>query len=148
MNKIKIVDLNRSLIQACNEAGLDAEWSDYFYTAANTPNAVLMTASNPMWTFGGGIDAKFANIYPDLIEEKQTKGGGMERIENIVFAITVDENYHATPEVVKKAIEFALSALKENETLLLHGAGTGIGGLSIEDFVEIIKGVSTPHKTN
>ena len=134
---IKIVDLNRSLIQACKEAGLHAEWADYF--ADIQPNEVLITASNPMWSFGGGIDFLFKEKYPELVAEKQEKGGGMERIENIVFAITVDENYKATPKIIEKAIRFALSTLKEGEVLRLSGIGTGIGGLTPAQFVATLK---------
>lgn len=134
---MKIRDLNRKLILACKEAGLDAEWGDYF--SHGVENAVLMTASNPKWTFGGGIDAAFYDHFPELCQEKQDKSGGMERIGNIVFCITVDEHYRAAKEIVKKAVQFAASQLKEEETLIVHGAGCGIGGLAIADFVEIIK---------
>lgn len=138
----KVIDLNRLLIQEVKKLGFDATWGDYFSEAEKVSHAVLITASNPKWTFGGGIDAVFAEKFPTLVAEKQAKGGGMERIENIVFAVTVDENYHATPEIVKRAIQFGLSTLKENETLVLSGLGTGIGGLSIKDFCAILQELS------
>lgn len=148
---IIIRDLNAKLIMACRDAGLEVQYGDYF--SHNVPNAVLMTASNPRWTFGGGIDAKFAgrtadysplpndyyDILPLLCAEKRAKGGGMERIGDVVFCITVDENLDATKEIVEEAIRFAISQLKEGETLLVHGAGTGRGKLEIEEFVEIMK---------
>jgi len=138
--QIKIVDLNRSLIQACKEAGLNAEWADYFSDIQ--PNEILITASNPMWSFGGGIDLSFYNHYYKECRQKQEKGGGMERIGNIVFAITVDETYKATTEIIEKAIRFALSTLKENEVLRLSGIGTGIGGLTPAQFVATIKRIA------
>ncbi len=136
MNKILIVDLNRQLIQAAKKVGLNAIWGDYFQDIQS--NEVLITASNPKWTFGGGIDAVFAQKYPGLVGEKQDKGGGMERIKNVVFAITVDENYRATKEIVEKAVKFGLYTLKKKEVLRLSGLGTGIGGLSIEEFIDIL----------
>lgn len=138
--KLKIVDTKKQLIDSVKSVA-PAVWTDYFIEAEKTPNAVLMTASNPAWTFGGGIDAKFKQEYPDLVREKQLRGGSMERIGNICFCITVDETLQATPEMVKKAIEFALSQTREDEVLLVSGVGTGIGGMSIDEFVQIIREV-------
>lgn len=136
--RIKVVDLNRSLIKAVKKARFDAEWADYFSSNIK-PNEVLITASNPQWTFGGGIDAVFQRFFPEVCYIKQDKGGGMERIADIVFSITVDENLKSTPEIVEKAIRFGLSTLKKGEVLRLSGLGTGIGGLSINSFVEILE---------
>lgn len=137
--RIKIIDLNRALIQAAKAEGLDAIWGDYFDEARNLPKAVLITASNPMWSFGGGIDWHFKNRFPDECKEKQERGGGMERIGNIVFAVTVDENYKATPKIITKALKFGLSQLKEGEVLVVSGLGTGIGGLPVKEFCRIVK---------
>ena len=142
MKKFKLIDLNRSLIQQAKKASIDAVWGDYFSEAEKIPNAVLITASNPKWTFGGGIDLGFYNHFYSECREKQEKGGGMERIGNIVFAITVNEEYKSTPEIVKQALEFGLSTLKKNETLVTSALGTGIGGLPTDIFIEIIKDLS------
>lgn len=141
MNNLKIIDLNRNLIQEVKKLGFDAEWKDYFEDIQL--NEVLITASNPMWTFGGGIDALFKQKYPELTAEKKETGGGMERIGNIVFAVSVNEDYKATKEIVTKAIQFALSTLEEGEVLRLHGIGCGIGGLSIKDFCDILVSLTT-----
>lgn len=139
--KYKIIDLNRNLIQEAKKRGIPSQWGDYFYEAAQIPNAVLTTASNPKWTFGGGIDAKFYNTFPDLCSEKQEKGGGMERIENICFCITVDETLKSSPEIIEKAIRFAAGTLKDGETLVLSGLGTGIGGVSVREFCDVVERV-------
>lgn len=141
---IKLVDLNRSLIQEAKKADIDATWGDYFSDIQ--PNEVLITASNPKWTFGGGIDAKFFQLYPFDCREKQEIGGGMERIGRIVFAITVDENLRATEEIITKALEFGLSQLKKGEVLRVSGLGTGIGGLPTNSFIEILKKLSPTPK--
>jgi|CXWL01.1.fsa_nt_gi O-acetyl-ADP-ribose deacetylase (regulator of RNase III) len=141
MKNILIVDLNPRIIEAASNAGLDFIHADYFSIAYRTPHSVLMTASNPNWTFGGGIDYDFTRHFPKLCEFKRIVGGDMERIGNICFTITVDETLKATPEQVEKAIRFAHSTLLEGEKLLVHGAGTGIGGMSPEEFVRIIKNI-------
>lgn len=138
MPNIRIVDLNPEVVSLAKDAGYEAVMNDYFAEAYSTPFSVLMTASNPRWTFGGGIDYAFTQHFPKLTEYKRLKGGSMERIGNIVFSITVDDTYKATKEMVKKAIDFAVSNTLEGETLLISGLGTGIGGLSPADFVECL----------
>jgi hypothetical protein len=135
---IKLIDLNRSLIQKAKDAGIDAIYGDYFNEGYRQKQPVFVTASNPAWTFGGGIDAIFKQHFPKLVELKQMKGSGMERIANICFTITVDHNFKATRDMVSKAIDFAVNSTSPNETLILSGLGTGIGGLSEEDFIKIL----------
>jgi len=137
--QIKFIDLNNSLVEKVRELGIKAEHGDYFRNALDIPRHVLMTASNPQFSMGGGLDAKFADHFPYYCTIKRLKGGGNERIGNIIFAITVNNNYQATKDMVKKAIEFAIENTAENETLCLSGVGTGIGGLSEEDFIDVLK---------
>ena len=89
--QIKLIDLNHDLIQKAKALGYDAICADYFLESYKTENPVLMTASNPRFTFGGGLDALFMEKFRGLCEYKQVKGGGQERIANIIFAITVDD---------------------------------------------------------
>jgi len=144
--KIKIADLNNELIQRLHDKGYNAVCDDYFRVAYNTKKSVLMTASNPMWTFGGGIDAVFTRHFPKLIELKQLNGGGQERIANICFCITVDESIRATKESVKNALEFAIDNTGNEEILVISGVGTGIGGLSVDDFISVLDELSTSTK--
>ena len=142
--RIKFVDRNLSLVNQVSSLGIEAKHEDYFREARNTKNAVLMTASNPLWTFGGGIDAGFKENYPDLVSKKQYKGGDNERIGNICFTKTVGHDYLASKEIVKQAIEFAIANTKKNETLLISGCGCGIGRNSAFDgntFCEVLKEV-------
>lgn len=142
--KIRFVDRNLNLCKEVSKLGIESKHEDYFREARNTKNAVLMTASNPMWTFGGGIDWGFKENYPDLVAEKQYKGGDNERIGNICFCQTVGHDYLATKEIVKKALEFAIANTKKNETLLISGCGCGIGknvNFDSETFVSVLKEV-------
>lgn len=138
---LKFCDLNNGLVEKVKEIGIKSVCADYFLEAAKTPYSVLITASNPNFTFGGGIDYHFKKNFPFYCQYKQQKGGGNERIGNINFCITVDETYKSNREMVKKAIEYGLTNLLEHETLLLSGLGTGIGGLSEDEFVEILRGL-------
>ena len=139
MDKIKFCDLNHLLVEKVKDLGIESVQNDYFNESVDTERAVLITASNPHFSFGGGIDAKFAEYFPYYCRMKQLKGGGNERIGNICFCVTVDKTFKATKEIVKEAIQFALDNTYEGETLLLSGVGTGIGGLDIETFVSILK---------
>ena len=142
---VKFCDLNRSLVDKVKALGIQSVCADYFLEACRTPRSVLMTASNPNFTMGGGLDYLFEKNYPHVVQFKQARGGGMERIGNIIFAITVDNDYKATPDTIKQALIFALEHVYEGETLLVSGIGTGIGGLLEDEFVRIMKEVmATP----
>ncbi len=135
---ILFVDKNRDLVDEVIILGIQALCDDYFQAAQKVKNPVLMTASNPLWTFGGGIDAEFRRRFPKIIEQKMRRQEWMERKGNICFCVTVDSNLKATKQTVKKALQFALRKTKNDETLLIHGAGTGIGGLSIHEFIDVL----------
>lgn len=139
MTNIKFVDLNSNLVKMVSELGIESICSDYFLEAYKTPRPVLMTASNPRFTFGGGLDYIFTEHFPKLCQFKQIKGGEEERIANICFCITVGDDYKANKEIVKNAIQFAIDNTDENETLILSGVGTCIGGMSNDEFIKILK---------
>lgn len=140
-------DLNNSLVEKVRAVGIESYHDDYFRRASEIQRAVMMTASNPQFTFGGGIDAIFTENFPYYCQlKKMRRVRGMERIGNIVFAITVNNDYKADKETVKKAIQFALDNTYEGETLVLSGVGTGIGGLSEDDFVEILSSITSPNE--
>lgn len=137
MTKVIFCDLKQDLVKEIKKLGIKAICGDYFKLAEMTDNPVLMTASNPLFTFGGGIDYGFAKRFPKLCEEKRYKGGENERIGNICFTITVDEHCKSSKNLVEEALKFAFKATKKNETLLVSGIGTGIGQLNTQDFLEV-----------
>ena len=99
---IIFVDRNRELVDTIDALGLCiTSASDYFQLAREVVNPVLMTASNPMWTFGGGIDAAFRREFPELVEKKMETGGDMDRLGNICFCVTVDGELNASRELVE-----------------------------------------------
>jgi len=137
-------DLNHSLVEKVRALGIESYCDDYFRKSTEIPQAVLMTASNPQFSMGGGLDAKFAEYFPYYCQMKQMRGGGNERLGNIVFAVTVGNDYRANKEMVTSAIKYALEATKEGETLVLSGVGTGIGAngnFTEDDFIDILRGL-------
>jgi hypothetical protein len=141
MNNMNLlfVDLNADLVEKVSTLGIESICTDYFQTANKIHRPVLMTASNPHFSMGGGLDALFAKHYPLIVQHKQAKGGDMERIQNIVFAITVNSYLSASPDIIEKAIRFAVENTHDGETLLLSGVGTGIGQLTELDFINVLK---------
>jgi hypothetical protein len=139
MKHLIFCDLNHSLVEKVKAIGVEAVQNDYFNQSLDTDRAVLMTASNPYYTMGGGIDMQFSKNFPLYCNEIQHLSSGNHRIGNICFCVTVGTDYKATKEIVKNALEFAWANTYDGETLLVHGAGCGIGGLAHDDFIEILK---------
>ena len=146
--KIVFVDKNRSLVRKLRTAAkalpkkvvknLEIHKGDIFKY-----KGVIVSASNPDFTFGGSLDRLIAKKYKkECLEARTTKGN--KRIGNVIFTVTVDRELKATRFRVEKAIRFALANTKKRETVLISGLGTGIGGLKEETFVTLfIKSLQT-----
>ena len=134
MKKIIFIDQNESLVKKVKKAVKYLPWDitvkqgDIF-----KEKGLIVSASNPTFSMGGGLDAQIAKRFPK--ECTKVKQGKNQRIGDIVFTITVNEELKATGELVKKALKFALVKTRTNETVLVSGLGTGIGGLDEDDFV-------------
>lgn len=140
------MDTNKELVEAMHYAYLlevallkNIPAIGFVHGRILEPFGVMVSASNPLYTFGGGWDLLIRKWFP--IECSQVKDGVNQRIGNVIFTITVNRDIEASKDLVREALRFALSNVKEHETLVLTGLGTGIGGLKIEDFVEIFKEV-------
>jgi hypothetical protein len=140
--RLKFVDLNDQLVSKVRELGIEAHQGDIFQY-----EGVIVSASNPRFTFGGGLDKLISLHFPDecaLVD----RGKGNQRIGNVIFTITVGRDYRASPELVEEAIRFAIDNTKEGETLLLSGLGTGIGGMSEKDFIKILSNINRNNHQN
>lgn len=135
---ILFIDKNKSLVRRVSKAF----WGDKrVHTRSGDifkHKGVIVSASNPQFTFGGGLDAQIKRHYPFECGVASTKKGRNQRVGNVIFTVTVGDDYIATPRLVKKALRFAIANVKEGETLLLTGLGTGIGGLSEDAFVGLL----------
>lgn len=138
MPKIKFIDLNPEIVDlVARECGLESKCADIIEYQDNF-GGVLVTASNPKFTMGGGLDAKIKAKFPWACElARQTKGN--KRIDDIIFTVTVNDKLKATPKLVESALYFAIKMTQRKETLLLSGLGCGIGGMEPEEFVQILK---------
>jgi hypothetical protein len=109
------------------------------------PFGVLVSASNPDFTMGGGWDACIVKWFPFEVFQAQQNKGKNQRIGDVIFTVTVGRDLRATKELVEEALRFALSNVKKDELLVLTGLGTGIGGLSEDTFVALLE--STLHES-
>lgn len=131
--KILVVDKNKELIKLVQNAisqlpyeNISAKTGDIF-----EEDGVIVSASNPYFSCGGGLDHAIAargHIPPTVPCRKGP----------IIWAVTVDENIVSSRELVRNALEFACSLVNDDETLLVSGLGTGIGGLPYEEFIDAL----------
>jgi hypothetical protein len=134
--KIIFIDKNKRLVKKIQKAikylpldNVFAKHGDIF-----KEKGVIVGASNSQFIMGGGLDALIAQKYPKECSSIKIKDGN-QRIGNIIFTITVDENIKSSRELVERALKFALQETKKGETILIPGLGTGIGQLDEDDFV-------------
>ena len=135
--KLIFVDKNEQLINEIKNLKMFQAhvWNIRDYAKDN----VIVTCSNPNFTFGGWVDAVIKELYPEECKQKQEKKGGNERIGNVIFTITVDENIRSSKMLVLKALRSVFQLAKEEENVVITGLGTAIWWLNIEDFISVLK---------
>jgi hypothetical protein len=132
--QIIFVDTNKQLCQKV----LDARLCPVYNGSIFDLDWVIVTASNPRFSMGWGLDRAISNRYPSLCNWKKSKLWGNERIADIIFTITVGDDIVATFDLVREAIEFAIENTREWETLLLSWLGTWIWWLPEDEFINIL----------
>jgi O-acetyl-ADP-ribose deacetylase (regulator of RNase III) len=149
---IIFAEKNKDLKKLFKESFPDIGVTDDMFAYPEPKN--IVTCSNKWLSMGGGIDAVIAKKYPkECAQAKEQLGKGTMddlltpfRIGSVVFAVTVDDQFKADPKAIKKALSFIFNRLKDHEeTFIFTGMGTGIGGLSPEDFIKLCK---EAHETN
>jgi len=138
--KLIFVDKNQSLVDKVKELWICECYCDNIFNY----EWLIVSASNPRFTFGGWLDKLIAQKYIMECGAKAWKGGGNERIGGIIFTITVNDNIEATPLLVEQAIQFAIDNTNDGETLLLSGLWTWIWRLPEETFVNILSIMELP----
>jgi hypothetical protein len=135
--KIIFIDKNKKLVEKVKKAvkhfpiKIECICGDIF-----KQDGVIVSASNPSFSMGGGLDALIKKHYPQECSQVKKQG----QIGNVMFTITVGDDFKATRETVDNALAFAMNEknnLSPDQTLLISGLGTGIGGLDEDDFVWI-----------
>lgn len=90
----------------CNPKYLIDTVEDMFAVADGN---LVVTSYNPHFTMAGGIDTQIAKKYSQEVEQIRAKYkyapvGTVERIGNVIFAVTVDNNIKPDREAIKKVI--------------------------------------------
>lgn len=143
---IIFAEKNEELRNLFKETFPDIEVTDDMFSVSEPKNVV--TCSNKWLSMGGGIDAVIAKKYPKecATAKEQLGNGTMDnlltpfRVGNVVFAVTVDDELKADIGAIKNSLTFIFKMLKpHNETFVFTGMGTGIGGLSPEEFINLCK---------
>ncbi len=141
MKRVIICDKNQELIDALKELNLSKSKTkleficgDVIDLHKNTPNSRIVTASNPDFNPAGGLDKLLAEKYEweDCKEFLWT--------EDLFYVVSVDKHIQATKEIIQRAM-IGVWAYSDKYTMILTGIGTGIGGMSIDDFVRLAKDV-------
>lgn len=138
--KIKFIDTNKELVKKVKKAipHFQYEIGDIMDIYNKTKNAVIVTASNPDFNMSWWLDRVIYDNFKEICDKKE-KNGENERIENIIFTITVDKNLKSSKKLIYQALQTIMRYGEEDETILLTGLGTGIGWLSDDDFIEVLK---------
>lgn len=131
MKNIILIDKNKELLDYLRHTGINTIEGDIL-----NQNGIILSASNPSFTMGAGLDKAIKTKYPELC--KNLVKGKNQRKGNIIFGISVNEQLKATKELVIKSLKFARDNTSDDEDLYITGIGTGIGGLSYEDFFNCI----------
>ena len=134
--KIKFVDTNKKLVDKVrkNIPQFECIHGDIF-----EQEGVIVSASNADFTFGGWLDTLIAKKYPNECKEKQDKKWLNERIGNVIFTITVDNNLKSNKVLIREALQSIMMLWGESETILLSWLWTGIWWLSEDDFIDVLK---------
>ena len=112
---------------------IEAVHGDVFEIQKQNQGYKICTASNPNFTFGGGLDLAIAQNFPEEIGWAKE----FSFTDNLFFLVTVNNSLQATKEILQRALVGVLGYRHEN--LILTGIGTGIGGLSEDELVDLIR---------
>jgi len=86
----------------------------------------------------GGLDLQIAKKYPNEINNAHE----FKKTQHLFFTISVDRNKKSSKKKMFRALSGVfLHHINTNQTILLSGLGTGIGGLTEDDFLEVMEKV-------
>ena len=135
-------DQNKSLVEKVKAVMPADFWGEPIkviegdiFQVAKDNGCLIATASNPQFTMGGGLDALIKNNFP----EECKKPVAWTKSEHLYFVLTVDDKIQTGKEIVKTALMNIFGNRHLN--IAFTGLGTGIGDLSEDDFIEVLKSV-------
>jgi uncharacterized protein YjbI with pentapeptide repeats len=131
---IYLVDKNKELIKETQKvlSGCDfikCEVGDVFKKAKEY-GAKIATASNPDFDMAGGLDLAIKQRFPE-----ECRGlSEFSFTEHLFVVVSVDRSRASSVNIIKRALA-GVFAYHRTFDIVLTGIGTGIGGLSIKDFI-------------
>lgn len=142
--KLIICDKNKKVTNAVNKLlseygkGIFNEVEvingDVIKVHESVPGSKIVTASNPQFSPDGGLDAVLASRYgwSDAREFSHNN--------HLFFIKTVDNNRKSSKDILLRA---AVGILGYSRIFIpiLTGIGTGVGGVTIEVFIDIVKAI-------
>lgn len=143
---IIFAEKNKELRELFKKEFPDIEVVEDMFSVPEPKNVV--SCSNKWLSMGGGIDALIAKHYPEECRTAKEQIGNSTtdslmtpfRIGKVVFAVTVGDRLEADIKAIKNSLSFIFTRLKpHNETFVFTGMGTGIGGLSHQEFINLCK---------
>ena len=145
MNKIIFCDRNKELLSevlklfGTEKNNLHCELivdtsGDVLECKEKHPDAKIVTASNPKFDMGGGLDLILKTKYAEQCQTARE----FKTTNDLFFVVSVDNDLKSTRKIIQRALLAVYLCSRKND-IILNGLGTGIGGLSIEDFVKELK---------
>jgi hypothetical protein len=145
MKKLIICDKNKEVIKAVKKYlkengngifdSVEVVHGDVVKLHEKRPETRIVTASNPDFSPDGGLDAVLAKKYRWNAREFSWD-------EHLFYAVSVDRNRKPSRDILLRLAVGVLS-FAHSFTPILTGVGTGVGGLEIDIFIEVLRAVLT-----
>jgi len=145
MRKLIVCDKNKELIKAVkkylkeNGSGVFDEvvavHGDVIKLHEKDSGTRIVTASNPSFSPDGGLDAALAKRY-------SWEPAEFDFDEHLFYAVSVNDKRQSTKDIL---LRLAVGVLGYSHRFvpILTGVGTGVGGLAIETFIEVLHAILT-----
>ena len=142
MNKIIFCDKNKELVAKVKEViennknNLHCELivdtsGDVLECKEKHPDAKIVTASNPKFDMGGGLDLILKTKYAEQCQTARE----FKTTNDLFFVVSVDNDLKSTRKIIQRALLGVYFCSRKND-IILTGLGTGVGGLSSKDFIK------------
>jgi len=142
MNKIIFCDSNKELVAKVKEViennknNLHCELivdtsGDVLECKEKHPDAKIVTASNPKFDMGGGLDLILKTKYAEQCQTARE----FKTTNDLFFVVSVDNDLKSTRKIIQRALLGVYFCSRKND-IILTGLGTGVGGLSSKDFIK------------
>lgn len=130
INEVKKINFSNSNLHT----EVIIEDKDVLEVKKQYPDALIVTASNPEFKAGGGLDAVLSKEYSEQWKEAQE----FKFTKDLFFVVSCDNNIKSSRAIIKRALLGVYFASRKHN-IILTGIGTSIAGLSINEFIEELK---------